>query len=192
MGARRDEILQVGRGGWISYNWRHGGRPKGLALAQALVRFEESDDRRLEPVELHLPPGDEPLTAGTLRAVPLGRIVAWCNAPEVATVIHEHLGHRVRGLPGPNAFVTMHSPARRSLRIPIPAEPHGYYGDAFYQAVAQAYVALARQVARPAVELAEAVSEQWGEDVEVGSVHSWIKEARKRHFLPPGRKGKAG
>jgi hypothetical protein len=173
----------VAPGGWVSYLWRHRGRPKGLeVLADALVRFEERDDGRLEPMELHLHLGDEPVTAAGLRAVPLGRITAWTNAPPVAARIREHIHERVV-LPGPDDFATMHSRGFSARPLRIPDRP---YGDDFYRQVAAAYSALAEQVARPAAELAEV------NDVPVSSVHSWVKEARKRGFLGPGRKGKAG
>jgi hypothetical protein len=56
----------------------------------------------------------------------------------------------------------------------------------FYEEVAWAYRELSAQGNRPAMELAEA------NGVPVTTVHRWVKEARRRGFLPPGRKGRRG
>jgi hypothetical protein len=58
--------------------------------------------------------------------------------------------------------------------------------DSFYRDVAHAYRELAQSTARPAAELAEVGG------VPVTTAHRWIKEARRRGFLPPGRPGRAG
>jgi len=132
-------------------------------------------------VELHLPAG-EPLTAARLRAVPIGRIAAWANAPKVAVVIREHIDDRV-ALPGLDDWVTMHGRGLALRPLHVPDAP---YGDDFYRQVAAAYSSLASQINRPAAELAEANNRP------VTTVHTWIKEARRRGFLPPGHRGKAG
>jgi hypothetical protein len=58
--------------------------------------------------------------------------------------------------------------------------------DAFYRDVADTYLDLAQASPRPASDLAET------NGVPVTTAHRWIKEARRRGFLPPGRPGKAG
>ena len=58
--------------------------------------------------------------------------------------------------------------------------------DAFYRAVADAYRVRASASRSPAAEIAE------GLGVPVTTVHRWVKEARRRGFLHPGRSGKAG
>lgn len=58
--------------------------------------------------------------------------------------------------------------------------------DDFYRQVGRAYLDLAQTTSRPAAELAEA------NEVPVSTVHRWVKEARRRGVLPPGRPGKAG
>lgn len=173
MRPRRRDVLRLAPGGWLGY-W-------GQGHPAVLVRFEDRDGR-LEPVELHLPPGTEPLDAARLRAVPLGRITAWANAPDVAADLRSHMAER-QPAPGDDDFFKMYGRgiAARLGRIPDPP-----YGDDFYRRVAAAYSALARQLSRPAAELAEA------NDLPVTTVHSWIKQARRRGFLPPGRAGKAG
>jgi hypothetical protein len=52
--------------------------------------------------------------------------------------------------------------------------------------VASVYSALAASSNRPAVELAES------NDVPLTTAHRWMKEARRRGFLPPGQKGRRG
>jgi hypothetical protein len=78
--------------------------------------------------------------------------------------------------------VTRSGRPRAKLRIPAtnPKPPK------FYEEVAWAYRELAAQGNRPAMELAEA------NGVPVTTVHRWIKEARRRGFLPPGQKGRRG
>jgi hypothetical protein len=77
------------------------------------------------------------------------------------------------------------SPTRRPrarLRIPAtnPKPP------SFYKQVAVVYTRLAGQSHRPVVELAEANEVPWS------TAQRWVKEARRRGFLPPGQKGRRG
>jgi hypothetical protein len=58
--------------------------------------------------------------------------------------------------------------------------------EGFYAEVAHDYRHLAQESSRPAAELAEA------RGVPVTTAHRWIKEARRRGLLPPGRPGKEG
>jgi hypothetical protein len=110
------------------------------------------------------------------------------NTPEVAAPIRKHID-----APGPGKAVTtttqvtgrvkplgLHSAAR--LRIPVDR----HFDDNFYEAVAATYSALAALSSRPAAEIAEANGEP------VSTVHSWIRQARRRGYLPAGRQGKAG
>lgn len=64
--------------------------------------------------------------------------------------------------------------------------PDGLDPEAFYRRVAEAYVdVLSRTTA-----IAPALAEEAG--VPVATVHRWIGEARRRGFLNPARKGRAG
>jgi hypothetical protein len=76
----------------------------------------------------------------------------------------------------------------RGARIPsrLRNTAGGGRADEFYAAVAGVYRELAQNSPRPVIELAEA------NDVPVTTAHRWIKEARKRGYLGPGRPGKAG
>lgn len=70
---------------------------------------------------------------------------------------------------------------RRQLTRPDGVDP-----DEFYQAVASAYGGYAVQSNAPAKLIATEAG------VPVGTAHRWIREARRRGFLPPARKGRAG
>jgi hypothetical protein len=77
------------------------------------------------------------------------------------------------------------SPTRRPrarLRVPETNRKP----ESFYRQVAAVYTELAAHGNRPAVELAEA------NGVPITTAHRWVKEARRRGFLPPGQKGRAG
>lgn len=73
---------------------------------------------------------------------------------------------------------------RPRLRIPVPKGQKR--PDDFFGRVAAAYSYLAGHTRRPATELAAR------NDVPVTTVHGWIKEARRRGLLGPGRRGSAG
>jgi hypothetical protein len=142
------------------------------------------------------------LTAELLRAIPVGRIEAAANA-QLAIVDDVIVA---TASPGPRDFpharppsapaagwdtidpaLAAARPANRQARRLRPDAGNGRRRpDAFYRDVAHAYLELASESARPASELAET------HDVPVTTAHRWIKEARRRGFLPPGRPGKAG
>lgn len=77
--------------------------------------------------------------------------------------------------PGPD------TPERSPLTRPDGATP-----KEFYPRVAAAYSEYAPQTRAPAKEIATEAG------VPVTTAHRWIREARRRGFLPPARKGKAG
>ena len=84
-----------------------------------------------------------------------------------------------------------HAPT--SLDLPEPAEPRdrlvrpdGSDPDGFYSKVARAYREYAFRSRAPAVSIAKEAG------VPVATARSWIREARRRGALPPGRQGKAG
>jgi hypothetical protein len=75
---------------------------------------------------------------------------------------------------------------RYSLKRGLRAPAKRPYPDSFYRDVADSYFACIEGGVKPAPTLAEF----WR--VPITTVHGWIKEARQREILPPGRKGKAG
>jgi len=136
-------------------------------------------------------------TAELLRAIPVGRIEAAANAQlsvvDDAIVAAAPPGRRdapaAREPQLSDAGWEAPDPLRAALRRSPPASTittGTRRPDDFYRDIARAYLDLAQTSARPAAELAEAHS------VPATTAHRWIKEARRRGFLPPGRPGKAG
>lgn len=70
---------------------------------------------------------------------------------------------------------------REPLRRPDGRDPGG-----FYRLVARAYLDYAAESSKPAKAVAEEAR------VPVTTAHRWVREARIRGFLPPGRKGRVG
>jgi hypothetical protein len=179
----------VEAGPWV-YTY-HGG---GWVLAdnvqgdRVTVRFQLSERGRLEPVELRL--DGSVLDSNTLRRLPLTVMETFANTvwrSEIEDMIgkapvgdlHDRSVMPPQGPPG----LIRRSIVRKTARLKIPA---GAKPDSFYQQVAKTYSHLARGSNRPAVELAEV------NDVPVTTAHRWVKEARRRGFLPPGQKGRRG
>lgn len=145
-------------------------------------------------------------TAELLRAIPVGRIEATANAQLCLVddaLVPAPPGPQVPSRPRwggttpppppstPDGWETT-DPARATRRPSRRAADRGGESvlrgrpDLFYRDVATAYLDLAQASSRPAVDLACA------HGVPQTTAHRWIKEARRRGFLPPGRPGKAG
>jgi hypothetical protein len=193
-------VAQVSDGGWILVGYPAPGHRLDL-------RYEEREDSRLRFVELLLSDPDG-LSGKALRNLPLGAWEAQINAPEMAALLRRRLaeGGEVShsDLPFKRDMMTMDlGPMPRGAddaalelhfgtAVAIPVEPEldlggaasqaGKRPDAFYRAVADAYSWLAGHGRRPAVELAEI------NGVPPTTVHRWIKEARRRGLLGPGRR----
>ncbi|GAA2600102.1 hypothetical protein GCM10010399_33620 [Dactylosporangium fulvum] len=133
-------------------------------------------------------------SADLLRAIPVGRIEAAANAQ--LAVVDTPLGTapvlniRARPVTAPVAEDVgweMVEPAlavartASSTAVRLRGRP-----DVFYREVADVYLNFAQASPRPACDLAD----QHG--VPVSTAHRWVKEARRRGFLPPGRPGKSG
>lgn len=156
------------------------------ALAgKTLLRVVHRGDGRLGLAELRIV--GEP-TSELLRSIPIGRIEAAANAQ--LTFVDDSLApaplrrHRRSARPRFDANDTgwdqpVAGPAGRRKRSA--GRPDRFYAD-----VAATYRELAQTSRRPAVELAAR------HDVPVTTAHRWIKEARRRGHLAPGRPGKAG
>ena len=112
-----------------------------------------------------------PVSASLLRTIPVGRIEAAVNA------LARHGHEPGRGRTEARVPDQLRDRSERS-------EPG--YPDEFYEVIARAYRLLAADSARPVVDIAEA------NDVPVTTAQRWVKEARRRELLPPGRRGKAG
>jgi len=172
-------------------------RPNQIA---ALLRFRQRQDGRLIVVETHLR-SEDGLTSGVLRGISVGRAEATANTTDAKEKIVEACQDEwiVEGLKPPASRqvptwvyrrlteldARSEAPTRPRLKLRIPPRP-GKRADEFYRRVAEAYGWLATRSRRPAAELAEL------NDVPITTVHRWIKEARHRGFLGPGRRGGAG
>ena len=75
---------------------------------------------------------------------------------------------------------------RLGRAVDFGSAPPGRKPDWFYQEVANQYGRLVAASNRPAAEMAELHA------IPVTTVHRWVKEARRRGFLGPGRKGRRG
>ena len=75
---------------------------------------------------------------------------------------------------------------RLGTAVDLSSAPAGRKPDHFYLEVANQYGDLVATSNRPAAELAEF------HGIPVTTVHRWVKEARRRGFLGPGRKGRRG
>lgn len=178
----RGRLFPAG-GGW--YEWRQ----DPPLPAPVLVRIDVVPDGRLVLVGLRIDGGP---TAELLRSIPVGRIEAAANAQ--LTVVDDTIvpsgpiPQRPAGgqppRPSPHGWETT-DPALARERPPV-TRGRRRHPDGFYREVARAYHDLALGSSRPAAELAEA------NGVPRTTAHRWIKEARRRGYLPPGRPGKTG
>ena len=128
------------------------------------VHLDQADDGRFHVSRLVIE--GSPLSAEHLRSVPLGRIEAAANA----------LFH---GNPSP-------SPTKAKIAPHLRANAVRGYPESFYDAVAGGYRALVASSSRPIADLAEA------NEVPLTTAQRWVREARRRGKLPPGRSGKSG
>jgi hypothetical protein len=167
---------QAGGGGWLL-----GSNPQGDRVA---VRFAKGEAGRWEPMEFRMDT-ERPLDSTALRRVSLTTMASVANG-----IAREHLEERLHHDEPKPWWRPPHlqpgelwMPERRlRSRLSIPAKK----GDVFYQRVAAIYRQKAAQSNRPAVEIANV------NGVPVTTVHRWVKEARRRGFLPPGQKGRRG
>lgn len=93
-------------------------------------------------------------------------------------------GGRHGGITTDGSTTTSPSADRPKLTRPAP----GIDPDEFYRQVAAAYREYALQSRSPAKQIAA----EDGPDVPVTTAHRWVREARRRGFLPPIRKGAVG
>lgn len=150
------------------HEWREGPAPRRTkGRTRVLVHLTEAKDGRFHLDGLRI---DGPVSASLLRSVPVGRIEAAANAQ-----FHQAAPPPGRGRP-------------TAAKIPATYRSDAVQGypDAFYEVVGKAYQALAGASTKPVADLAAA------NDVPVTTAQRWVREARRRRKLPPGRPGKAG
>ena len=163
----------------------------------AWVRFTD-DGGRLVPAQVVL---SGAVTTDTLRGLHLGRAEAWANGPGAA---------RLRAkmddpAPDPAADLDQAVPRRRRRgkdtatapgRIEVPAGgpgPGRGRGDDFYRQVAAVYTAAAAQGQPPGDAVKKAAGRRPdGDEWPPSTVNRWVREARRKGFLAPGRVGRVG
>jgi hypothetical protein len=172
----------AGAGGWFSA-WH-----EDLTYQ---VKFTLADDGRLAPSAV-LVKSAKPHTINEsqLRSAPLNQIEAAANGPEYRDELVGRMDVEVTlGLEAAyDTDVDGYATARRRRptgKLPMPDGTR--YPDTFYRRAAVEYTRLiAAGEKAPASVIAAA------NDVPVTTAHRWIKEARRRGFLPAGRPGRAG
>lgn len=147
------------------------------------ARVAQTVDDRFHFGELHVDAiaHKHLVTSDTLRAVPITRMLSWANGDGREQLIEAF---------DPVRRIVGSVEARRLRRKPplrFPDVTQKRKPDAFYIKVAAAYTWLFDEGSRrPAQDLAEA------NGVPATTAHRWIREARRRGFLPPGETGRAG
>jgi hypothetical protein len=130
-------------------------------------------------------------SAELLRAIPVGRIEAAANA-QLAVVDAEIVAAaprsiRERPIAPPESSLDGWDIVDPSRAVTRSADGRSRgRPDVFYRQVADAYLDLSQASHRPASDIAQS------HGVPVTTAHRWVKEARRRGFLPPGRPGKTG
>lgn len=152
------------------------------------VRFAVVPSGRLRVAELRVVASDG-VGAEMLRRVPLGRVEAMVNSPELADAVRADVeaATKVERDIGPageqedheEAEVSVKRRTRRDLKLRIPDARRR--PDDFYRQVAVT-MATASQTTRSAAEAVAAANE-----VPVTTVHRWMKEARRRGVAGPAR-----
>jgi hypothetical protein len=174
-----------------------------LEKGQRLEEGPASQVARLAIGECHFFNGPwGPVTRETLREVggALDRVEAHLNSEDVRERMLQRLLQRLGDLQVPELTLEeawqeferrrarneaeREARRRRSLRLQIPETKR--FPDTFYRHVAQLYLDLVALGERPVAALAEA------NGVPRSTVYTWIREARARGLMPPGRPGKAG
>jgi hypothetical protein len=181
----------VSRDGWVSF-------PAPSEFEGLHVRVRRADDGRLVVSDFYV--HAEAITNDMLRQVSISRVEAALNAPA-----DDHVGKtldafgRSWAVGGAASWsdekLTVAELRKRSSRAEGGDQtkrrarltrPDGQDTDNFYRLVAHVYSDHAASTRAPAKELAVEAG------VPVTTAHRWIREARRRGFLPQARKGKAG
>lgn len=174
--------LTVGDGGWVEARFTARELPRPTVV---YVRFALARDR-WRAVELRV---DNP-TQQVLRAIPLARIEAAVNASErgralagPVVVMGLALGHEN---PTPPDLHAHFRDRDRLIQTPVQlARPQTRrLPDTFYMKVANAYTSAVQAGLNPRKALAEA------SNTPADTVARWIREARRRRYLPPAEPGR--
>lgn len=173
---------------------------------RAAVWFVPAGDGRLIPVDLTLRRFDpdtsspERLRGSDVREFPLARVEAMVNGE-----LRDQVLESIETADDPGTIIRRQAEQFRQVaaelrdeilkrvgegwdpeRLHLETPTTRAYPDEFYREVADRYHYATWYGQRPAADIAEV------NDVPVKTVHRWIAEARKRGYLPPGQRGKAG
>lgn len=196
----RGEILffKTGAPGWAEVFFAGDHSPERI-----LIKISSRDGRWI--ITNLIMVGD--IDSSLLKSIPMSRIEAALNSvgmgaqlsdqtpdspPRQADSFHAEFEQIDSGL---TAYLSKHQKVMvwaDNLETPLQVHrpplvrPDGSDPEAFYRQVAKAYDDVVRKTAAPAKVLANEAG------VPVATVHRWIHEARRRGYLPPARKGRAG
>lgn len=191
----KDEVLTLGAGGWTHYGARFA---SGSSNPEVWVRIEARRDGRLEATELHA----RGLSPADLRQIPLGRIEAAVNEEGVRAEVLERIRRQGERAGGPLQELRSIAPSRGERELRVLAEHEAWLApflglssilrlrprpgekgpDWFYREIGAIYERLSATTGRPAPDLARKAG------VSVSTVHRWVKEARRRGLMAPGRR----
>ncbi|TDD35265.1 hypothetical protein E1287_14235 [Actinomadura sp. KC06] len=171
--------------GWVSVE-----PPQGVEGLHVRVKLTESGRYKITDLFLH---GGE-IEPEQFRGISISRLEAQINALSAADRATldswaqggtDHAADEELTLPALRKR-TRHAQRGRQRLMEKLQRPTGQDPDRFYKQVAAAYADQAAVTRSPAKALAEEAG------VPVTTVHRWVREARRRGFLPAGEKGKAG
>lgn len=187
MALKRPYVL-AGTGGWL---WAQ--LPE-VPECDLYIRVTELPSGRLgiSAIEIAVRDPERTVDASVLRRIPTGRIEALINEPTHAQQLRSRIAAdgaetdrrdtRARSERAPSdPDQALRAVPRFVLRLRVPAgrtKP-----DAFYEKVAEIYSLASAYERSPARLIADA------NNVPVTTVHGWVKEARRRKLLAPGRRG---
>jgi hypothetical protein len=183
-------VAPLPHNGWARYFYDHTGHGPILRLRLGPDPDSTADKPAMTVREVWVDIKNARVGARVMRDLPLGRIEAAINQP----LVYEALGSYVSiptavsikfpsDLPDPDSgldwWIIPPQSKRRAprLKLRIPEGP-GKKPDEFYRQVADRFTYLGTVSTRPANELAAA------NDVNVSTIHGWVKEARRRGLMP--------
>lgn len=175
-----DSKPQIAPDGWVSVRL-----DDGVTTVHVRVGAPEVEDigggytLRRPVVTAIMIEGPE-VTTDTLRQIQPARVLAAIDPNEWRAPASSDDATTMGGLRARTPGIV-----RGGGREPL-GRPDGSTGGKFYERFAAAYRSASADTSKPAVLLAEE------NDVPVETVRRWIKEARRRGHLAPGRKGRAG
>lgn len=170
MKSRRIEWEGTGDG-WVTV--RDPDVPLGLAIRPARL------EGRVVIGALKVSAG-EGVRTSALKALRLQRYEVAMNRPGIGDLVQGVLDRD----PLVERVIRRGTQTVRKFNLAVPERPP--YGDRFYREVADFYLAMLEAGRAPAPELAAATCRP------VSTARRWVVECRRRGFLPPGMKGKAG